>query len=115
MRPIHPPGRAELSPRHDRDDRVRLVIDANRFAKNFRIANELCLPEVVTQDDYEVVAPPVLVTGKQAAEQRLDVQHFEIIGRHKPDLALFGLTRAVTDGDILSPGVADDQLFESAV
>src|SRR5215469_4696971 len=57
---------------HDRDDRVRLIVDTNRLAEDQMIAMKARLPEVVTDNRDEIVSPTILVIPENAAHQGLD-------------------------------------------
>src|SRR5579864_4076804 len=63
---------------HDRDDRVGLVVDANAFAKDRAISVKTRLPEVVTDNRFEMIPEPVLLIFEQPAHQRLHSEDFEI-------------------------------------
>jgi hypothetical protein len=72
-------GGAEELSRRNTNDRIRDIIDSDRFADCGRIGGESSLPPRVTHDRYRMAAGSLIVSFSQhAAESCVDSEHREI-------------------------------------
>src|SRR5215475_7933625 len=98
---VHIANREEEVARRYTQDYSAFAIHQNVAAGDFGISAEAALPKVIA-DDNSLGLRSVFLMGPNAANDRLDLQHFEEVWRHRTSKRLLGRLIASEAGRLVA-------------